>query len=129
MSDTTTTEKVGYGRPPRGTRFKAGQSGNPSGRPKGSVSLKDDLDAELGEVIQVTEGGRTRHFSKRRLVIKALFNRAMKGDVRAATELFSLQLKAHAAPDERASKPLEAADAAILDEILARLTAEKDGSR
>ncbi len=27
--------KIGYGRPPKHTRFKAGQSGNPKGRPKG----------------------------------------------------------------------------------------------
>jgi hypothetical protein len=26
--------EVGYGKPPKGTRFKKGQSGNPSGRPK-----------------------------------------------------------------------------------------------
>ena len=28
--------QVGYGRPPKTTRFKKGQSGNPEGRPKGA---------------------------------------------------------------------------------------------
>lgn len=31
--------EVGYGRPPVATRFKAGQSGNPSGRAKGTRNL------------------------------------------------------------------------------------------
>jgi hypothetical protein len=32
-------ERVGYGRPPLATRFRAGQSGNPRGRPKGARNL------------------------------------------------------------------------------------------
>jgi len=31
--------EVGYGRPPAHTRFKAGKSGNPKGRPKGARGL------------------------------------------------------------------------------------------
>jgi Family of unknown function (DUF5681) len=32
--------KVGYGKPPKTTRFKKGKSGNPGGRPKGSLNLQ-----------------------------------------------------------------------------------------
>ena len=32
--------KVGYGKPPKASRFKPGTSGNPGGRPKGSGSAK-----------------------------------------------------------------------------------------
>jgi len=32
--------EVGYGKPPRDTRFKEGQSGNPRGRPPGLKNLR-----------------------------------------------------------------------------------------
>ena len=49
--------EVGYRKPPKTTRFKAGKSGNPKGRPKGSTNLATDLSAELSEQITVREGG------------------------------------------------------------------------
>lgn len=39
--------KVGYGKPPRDTRFKAGQSGNPKGRPKGKNNLTKLIELEV----------------------------------------------------------------------------------
>jgi len=36
--------KVGYGKPPRHSRFKPGRSGNPRGRPKGAVGCKTILE-------------------------------------------------------------------------------------
>jgi hypothetical protein len=37
----------GYGKPPLHTRFKPGQSGNPRGRPKGSLNFTTDLKTVL----------------------------------------------------------------------------------
>lgn len=39
--------KVGYGKPPKNTRFKAGQSGNPKGRPKGQSNLTKLIELEV----------------------------------------------------------------------------------
>jgi hypothetical protein len=57
---------VGYGKPPRTTRFQRGRSGNPQGRPKDTRKLATDLAAELGERITVREEGRSRRISKQR---------------------------------------------------------------
>ena len=61
---------VGYRKPPKATRFKPGQSGNPKGRPKGSPNLAADLSTELGELITVREGGAAQRVSKQRALIK-----------------------------------------------------------
>ena len=83
--------EVGYKRPPRHTQFQPGQSGNPKGRPKGTKNLATDLAEELAETITVTEGGQPMVVSKQRAFIKATVAKAMKGDVRAATLLFTMK--------------------------------------
>ncbi|WP_291158432.1 DUF5681 domain-containing protein [Hyphomicrobium sp.] len=75
--------RVGYGKPPKHSRFKPGQSGNPKGRPKGAPGFKAELEKELRQLITVTEGGRTRKLSKQLAMIKALCAKALKGDVRS----------------------------------------------
>ena len=53
-------DTVGYGKPPKKTRFQNGHSGNPTGRPKGSRNFDKDLDDVLGSKITVTENGRKK---------------------------------------------------------------------
>ena len=80
---TNDTNSVGYKQPPKHTQFKPGQSGNPKGRPKGTRNLATDLEEELQEKILVTEGGKQRETTKQRAMVKSLFAKALKGDVRA----------------------------------------------
>jgi hypothetical protein len=82
--------KVGYGRPPKSSQFKHGKSGNPKGRPRGSLKLATDLAAELNEQITVREDGRARRVSKQRALIKSLMAKALQGDVRANAAILAL---------------------------------------
>lgn len=118
-------EKIGYGKPPAKTRFKPGQSGNPNGRPKGSVNLKTDLRSELSEKIRIREGERSLKVSKQRAMLKALVAKALKGDARAANVVLTLVGKLFE-PEAVAERvpALTADDQAILERFLARRLAE-----
>ena len=82
--------KVGYRKPPKSGQFKRGKSGNPKGRPRGSLKLATDLAAELNEQITVREDGRARRVSKQRALIKSLMAKALQGDVRANAAILAL---------------------------------------
>jgi hypothetical protein len=86
-------DEIGYRKPPKHTRFKKGRSGNPSGRPKRAKGPYGDLMAELDQVVVVTEGGRRRRLTKRQLLFKAMTNKAIGGDVRAAHILITLSAR------------------------------------
>ena len=118
-------EKVGYRKPPTKTRFKPGQSGNPNGRPKGSVNLKTDLRSELSEKIRIREGERSLKVSKQRAMLKALVAKALKGDARAANVVLTLVgrlFEPEAVAEEVPA--LTSDDEAILARFLARRLAE-----
>jgi len=90
MHDNNDGPPVGYKSPPTWTRFKPGQSGNPTGRPKKRKSLKAELADELDELISVSESGREVQIPKRRAIAKSLIRKAVAGDLRATEALLSI---------------------------------------
>lgn len=88
--DDNRPSQVGYGKPPKATRFKKGQSGNPRGRPRSARGLRTLLEEALVQKITVTEGGRTMRISKREALILSLITKALKGDMRAAAQTLRL---------------------------------------
>lgn len=74
---------VGYGKPPKQTRFKPGQSGNPKGRPKCARGIAAEWEEEARQLVSVTENGRTLKISKQKAVIKSTFAKAIKGDAKS----------------------------------------------
>ena len=99
------TNKPGYKRPPKATQFKRGRSGNPSGRPKGARSLETDLANLMEKRVRIREDGEQRHVSGQELMLLKLFEKAAKGDTKAAGQIFGMLMKFDAA--ERSQKEPE----------------------
>ena len=123
--------ETGYGQPPKHTRYKKGQSGNPKGRPKGTKNLETDLLEELGEMILVREGNRSVRISKQRAMIKNLTMKALKGDTRATEIILKrLLLILEKKEPDQTEDDLSAEDNAILNEAMnARIASDGGGSR
>jgi hypothetical protein len=83
--------EVGYGRPPTHSRFKQGQSGNPSGKRKGGRSRVKELERFLDTPIHVNENGRRRQMRPMEIVRKKMFQLAAQGDVRAIKLMLDME--------------------------------------
>ncbi len=114
---------VGYGKPPKTAQFKPGQSGNPRGRPKGSLNVAAVLERTLREPLVVTEGGRRRVITKLEAAVKQLANKAASGDARAIQLLIGLtqavEDRPGATPASRETLP--EADRQVMQSLLARI--------
>lgn len=94
MSDTRmnpkgTAETVGYGKPPKGTRFKPGKSGNPKGRPKGAKNIDTLMAEELAAPVKIREQGVEMIVSKAHAFIKMMLANAINGDMRAGSAILA----------------------------------------
>ena len=84
------TTKGGYRNPPEKSRFKAGQSGNPHGRPKGALNMATILERTLREPIIIVENGRRRTVTKLEAALKQVVNQAASGKLKAVQLLATL---------------------------------------
>lgn len=87
--------EVGDRRPPKHSQFKPGVSGNPNGKPKGSVNLRTRVTQQLRQTVTVTRNGRPVKMRKADLIALQIVNSAAKGDLKAA--LLALRLDQEAA--------------------------------
>ncbi|MGZ9117031.1 MAG: DUF5681 domain-containing protein [Methylocystis sp.] len=110
-------DKVGYGKPPKASRFKPGRSGNAMGRPRSNGKADDSIGrlarkkikTRNGQTIPLTEG-----------VWSAQAQKALQGDVRSAQML----LDAIATYERAAAEPrddLSKEDRKIFDRVTATL--------
>ena len=118
--------EVGYGKPPKKTRFRPGRSGNPLGRPKKPKSIQERFERELARKVAVRENGRVRKILKIDLLVRRVIADAITGDHRASRVVMQM----NSASDEeiaagaasQAIAELSPEDREILDRYLARIS-------
>src|SRR5437870_5028393 len=80
--------EVGYGKPPRNTRWKkGGPSPNPSGRPKETKDLTAIVDRIANEAVQGKGADAGREMSSQEAIYRREIVAAMNGDQRATAWL------------------------------------------
>jgi hypothetical protein len=116
--------EVGYGRPPRHTRFAKGQSGNPRGRPCGAKNFTTLLEEALNEPVPVTENGGRRSVSKRQAIITQLVNRSATADFRALKLLFDIvrDIERQTEPASPETAEFSEADEKVIEHLRSRLS-------
>ena len=115
--------EVGFGKPPKHTRFKPGQSGNPRGRPKRVPTLAELVQREAKRKIVVVEEGERRKVSKLDALAKRLMQEALKGNARATQQVIQLLAVSAAAHEatNAASEAQNETDQALLQGLFERL--------
>lgn len=82
--------EVGYGRPPKHTQWKKGESGNKSGARRQISTPQDMIMEELNRSQIFLIGGRKVKLTAGRLLIKALVKTAMGGNMKATLLLMDI---------------------------------------
>lgn len=113
---------TGYGKPPERTQFRKGVSGNPAGRPRGSLNVATVLARILREQTVITVDGQRRVVTKLEAVMVQLADKALRGDIAAARQILSLHFSTGLeTADVQAKKPLSDSDRRIVSHILERM--------
>jgi hypothetical protein len=122
-------DEVGYGKPPRKTQFQKGRSGNPKGRPKGTLNVATVLERTLREPVVINENGQRKTITKLQAAVKQLVNKAASGDSAALRQLMALVASAEQrSSDAQPDRPsLNEADRKVMAGILKRFEKNTEG--
>ena len=116
--------RVGYGKPPKHTRFPPGTSGNPTGKRKGARNLSTAVKKALLVPVKLNDGGKARKVSTQEAVVMRLREKALKGDARSLDRMIELARlfnnDPHTSPTSHSSAEDEEILTAYEQEILAR---------
>jgi hypothetical protein len=126
-ADQESNYEVGYGKPPRHTRFPKGRSGNPAGRPRGKKNLATLLSDALDQKIIVVESGRRKKISKREAIVTQLVNKSASADLKATQIVLAMLRDVETRADSGCADigSLTEADRQIIQRIQARIRREQ----
>ena len=118
------SSEVGYGKPPRHSRFKKGEaSANPRGRPRKNLAAL--LVEGLNKKLLVTENGRRRKIAVREAITSQLINKSATADLRATKMLLDMikdaEKQAGAVPEPDPAPRFTAADEEVVEQLMERL--------
>ena len=120
MSSNNKDYEVGYGKPPKNTQFKKGESGNAKGRPSKTKNTLTILTSELDKTVVLKENGKEVKLTKRQAMLRHMVNKAVQGDSKAMFFVFNqlLQLDQKEELKAHVSKMFLEEDQAILKRFL-----------
>lgn len=128
-------DDIGFKKPPKATQFKKGQSGNPSGRPKGASSNRKRIRKMLEQPTPVKIGEQVKTLSTFELSLERLNEGVRKGDKSAIARVLALAREIDKDDDQKAAaapqaatyvEPLTDEDREIILDYLTREKALKD---
>jgi Family of unknown function (DUF5681) len=124
------TRAIGYGSPPEGTRFQRGRSGNPKGRPRGSLNVATAFMKALRERVVINEHGQRKTVTKLEAALKQLVNKAASGELRALQQLLELARDAEAKQAQLGGNPaLGELDHEVVQGIVKRFQTTEDSGQ
>lgn len=94
-------EEVGYGRPPKPTRWRKGQSGNPKGRPKSRSEILADAATILSEPVTAhTPDGRQVRLEAIEAAYLSLCKKGLNGHKTSLLEAIRIMLDVSIASED-----------------------------
>lgn len=123
MTEFDAPYEVGYGKPPRESRFQKGASGNPKGRPKGSKNLATIVLRESRQRVRVNGSRGSRTMTKLEAAVTQLGNKSAQGDLRATREFVALvQRSEESANSGNGTKAFHELDQQVLETLQRRMS-------
>ena len=117
--------QVGYAKPPKQHQFQKGQSGNPSGRPKGARNMSTISAEVFGEPVRLRRDGSWVEVSMAEAILRSMAAKAAKGDVGAFRALQPHFAVAGLGATDVEAAPLSPEE----EEMLTRFLTQVEGER